>query len=71
MRNKDEIKGKGKRIKGRVKDKVGEMIGNRELEAEGEAERIEGTVQEGYGRVRRKANEVLERIADDEDKKRG
>jgi len=41
MWNKDEIKGKGKKIKGRVKDKVGEIIGDAELEAEGEADRVE------------------------------
>jgi len=58
MRSKDEIKGKAKRIKGRVKDKVGKMIGNRKLEAEGEAERIEGAVQESVGRARRKAHEL-------------
>ena len=40
MRNKDELKGKGKQIKGRIKDKVGEMTGNRRLEAEGEAEAL-------------------------------
>ncbi|MGH9833008.1 MAG: CsbD family protein [Blastocatellia bacterium] len=51
MWNKDELEGKGKQIKGKVKDKVGEIIGNPELEAEGEAERVEGWVQEGIGRM--------------------
>ena len=62
MRNKDEIKGKGKRIKGRIKDKVGEMTGNRELEARGEAERIEGAAQESVGRARRKTHEIRKKI---------
>jgi len=57
MRNKDEIKGKVKKIKGRIKDKVGEIIGDPELEAEGEADRIEGQAQESFGRARRKAEE--------------
>ena len=71
MRNKDEIKGKGKRMKGKIKDKVGEVIGNRELEAEGEAERIEGAVQESVGRARRKAHEIMERVEDDAKGKKG
>ena len=68
MWNKDEIKSKGKKFKGQVKNQVGEVIGNPDLEAEGEAERIEGTVQESFGRTRRKAEEFLERVDDEVDK---
>jgi uncharacterized protein YjbJ (UPF0337 family) len=70
MRNKDEIKGKGKQIKGRIKNKVGEMTGNRRLEAEGEAERIEGLAQEGVGQARRKADKLLKSVKSDRRKKR-
>jgi uncharacterized protein YjbJ (UPF0337 family) len=70
VRNKDELKGKGKQIKGRIKDKVGEMSGNRNLESEGEAERIEGLAQEGVGRARRKAGELLRSVKSDRRKKR-
>ena len=52
MRNKDEVKGKAKQIKGAIKDKVGEVTNNPSLEAEGEAERREGKVQEKLGKVR-------------------
>lgn len=61
MWNKDEIEGKGKQVKGRIKNKVGEIIRNPDLEAEGEAERIMGSAQEVYGRARRKADEVIGR----------
>src|SRR5262249_34894238 len=64
MWNKDEVKGKGKQIKGKVKDKVGEIIGNPDLEAEGEVENAEGHVQEGIGRTRRKAEDYMERVED-------
>jgi uncharacterized protein YjbJ (UPF0337 family) len=57
--NKDEVKGKGKRIKGVIKDKVGEVTNNPSLEAEGEAERREGKVQEKVGKVRRKVGKVV------------
>jgi uncharacterized protein YjbJ (UPF0337 family) len=62
MRNKDELKGKGKRIKGKIKAKAGEILGDRNLEAEGEAERIVGIAQEGYGRARRKADELVKKV---------
>ncbi|HKQ79508.1 MAG TPA: CsbD family protein [Blastocatellia bacterium] len=68
MWNKDEVKGKGKKIKGEVKDKVGEIIGNPDLEAEGEAERIEGVVQESFGRTRRKIGKIMERVDDEAEK---
>ncbi len=62
MRNKDEIEGKGKQIKGNVKDKVGEWTGNPDLEAEGEAENAEGEVQEQIGKLRRKTGEAIEEV---------
>ena len=67
MWNEDEIKGKGKKIKGRIKDKAGEIIDNPELESEGEVEHIEGVVQESFGRTRRKAGEFWERVQDEID----
>ncbi len=61
MRNKDEVKGKGKQIKGAVKDKAGELINDPDLEAEGEAGRLEGQVQEKVGEARRKANKAIKK----------
>ena len=62
MWNKDEIKGKGKQIKGTVKDKVGELIGNPELEAQGEAEQTAGEAQQGVGKARRKTGDAVEKV---------
>jgi uncharacterized protein YjbJ (UPF0337 family) len=61
MWNKEEIKGKGKQIKGTIKDKVGEMINDPEMEAEGESERLAGKVQENVGKARRKTGEAVEK----------
>ena len=61
MWSKDEFKGKGKQIKGTIKDKVGEMTGNQRLEAEGEADHLKGTVQEKLGKGRRKVGEAIEK----------
>ena len=46
------------------------MTGNRNLEAEGEAERIEGLAQEGVGQARRKADKLLKSVKSDRRKKR-
>jgi uncharacterized protein YjbJ (UPF0337 family) len=58
--NKDEMAGKFDQASGAVKDKVGEVTGNDDLEAEGEAQRAGGNVQEGYGTARRKVGEAVE-----------
>ena len=54
MLNKDEMEGKGKQVKGKVKEGVGKVIGNRDLENEGEIEQQEGEVREGFGKARRR-----------------
>jgi len=62
MRNKDEVKGKGKQIKGAIKDKIGEVTNNPRLEAEGEAERLQGQVQEKVGKGRRKVGKAVAKV---------
>ena len=62
--NSDEIEGKFDQAKGAVKDKVGEVTGDRELEAEGEADRAGGNIQEGFGTAKRKVGEAVEDLGD-------
>jgi len=62
--NKDEVEGKFDQASGAVKDKVGEVTGNRDLEAEGEAQHAGGDAQEGYGTARRKVGEAVEDLGD-------
>lgn len=62
MWNKNELEGKGKQIKGGIKDKVGEWTGDNTLEEEGEAERLEGNLQEGVGKVQRKAGKLIDDV---------
>ena len=64
MWNKDELEGKGKQIKGTIEDKVGEWIGDEELEREGEAERAAGEAQSDFGAARRKAGEAIEEVGE-------
>ncbi len=59
--DKEEIKGKGEKAKGYVKEKIGQATDNRELEAEGTVDRAKGQVRETIGKAKDKA----EKIADD------
>ena len=65
--NRDEIKGKAEKAKGIVKEKMGELIDDPDLEAEGKLERAGGELREGFGKAKRKVKEGIEEIADDSD----
>ena len=60
MKYEDEIKGKGKQVKGAVKEELGKLTGDRKLEHSGTADRIKGDVQEGFGKAKRKIGEAVE-----------
>jgi len=62
MKYEDEVKGKGKQVKGAVKEQLGKLTGNRDLENSGTADRVEGDVQEGFGKTKRKIGEVVEKV---------
>ncbi|HEX9736808.1 MAG TPA: CsbD family protein [Thermoanaerobaculia bacterium] len=59
-----ETKGKVKKLKGRAKEAVGIVTGDRALEREGSRLRTEGTVQEGLGKARRKVGELVDDVAE-------
>jgi len=69
MWNKNEVEGKGKQIKGGIKDKVGEWTGNETLEEEGEFERVEGNLQQTAGKVQRKAEKLADNVKKEIDRK--
>jgi uncharacterized protein YjbJ (UPF0337 family) len=50
--NKDQIKGRAKEAKGKIKEVVGRTVGNARTEAEGDAEQLVGKVQKTYGDVK-------------------
>jgi uncharacterized protein YjbJ (UPF0337 family) len=49
MIDKDRIIGSAKEIKGTVKQTVGKAVGDAKLESEGQADKIEGKVQNAIG----------------------
>jgi uncharacterized protein YjbJ (UPF0337 family) len=62
--NRDEAKGKFEKAKGTVKDKAGELTGDRELEAEGEAEHAKGETRETWGKFKRGVSDAVDSVGD-------
>jgi len=52
MIDKDRVVGSAKQLKGAVKQAVGKVVGDTKLEAEGKADKVEGTVQNAIGSVK-------------------
>ncbi|GGB55621.1 hypothetical protein GCM10011316_29590 [Roseibium aquae] len=50
--DKDQVIGSAKVIKGKAKVAVGKKIGDAKLEAEGQADKIEGKVQNAVGSIK-------------------
>ena len=61
--NKDELKGKAENLKGRVKDALGSLTGDKRKQAEGFIDRVRGTVRGKFGKAKR---EVSREYDDDE-----
>ena len=49
--NRDEVEGKFDQAKGKVKEKIGQVTNNPDLEAEGQGEKVAGKVQKKVGQV--------------------
>jgi uncharacterized protein YjbJ (UPF0337 family) len=67
----EEVGGKGQRVKGKVKEGVGKLAGDDDLEAEGQADQAEGRVREGVGKAGRTLSDVADAAKDkldDDDK---
>lgn len=50
---KDEVAGKIHEVKGAIKEQVGKLTNNPDLEAEGEVEKVAGKVQNKIGQVKK------------------
>lgn len=62
--NKDELEGKYEQAKGTVKEKVGELTNDRQLEREGQADQAEGETQETWGKVKRGVSDAVDAVGD-------
>jgi uncharacterized protein YjbJ (UPF0337 family) len=61
--NKDELDGKVDKLKGQVKQGVGDLTDDQRLHDEGVADEAAGNVQEGFGKARRKVGDALHDVA--------
>lgn len=52
---KDNAEGKMHQVKGKIKETVGKVVKNRDLESEGKVENLEGKVQEKIGEIEKGA----------------
>jgi uncharacterized protein YjbJ (UPF0337 family) len=60
--NKDQIQGRVEQVKGAVKEATGKVIGNKELEVEGRIDKTTGKVQSGFGDVKEKLKDTIDKV---------
>lgn len=60
--NRDELNGKVDRLKGKLKQAAGDITDDQRLHDEGVADEAAGTVEEGFGKGRRKVGEAIESL---------
>jgi uncharacterized protein YjbJ (UPF0337 family) len=53
--SKDEVEGRGKKVKGQIREEVGKITDNKTEQIKGKIEQVEGKVQEEVGKIKRKA----------------
>lgn len=56
--NKDQVKGGAKQAKGRVQQIAGKAVGNKKLEARGDANQAAGKTQRAYGDAKQMAKKT-------------
>jgi uncharacterized protein YjbJ (UPF0337 family) len=49
----DEVEGSVKTLVGKVKEDTGKVLGNRNMEARGQGEQVDGTVQKKVGEIKK------------------
>ncbi|MHB8388965.1 MAG: CsbD family protein, partial [Acidobacteriaceae bacterium] len=55
--NKDQVEGKTDQVAGKIKQKVGEAVGNDNLANRGVADQVKGAAKETWGNVKDAANQ--------------
>lgn len=62
--NRDELDGRANQLKGKMKQAAGDLTDDAKLHDEGVADEAAGSVQEGFGRGKRKIGEAIEDIGE-------
>jgi uncharacterized protein YjbJ (UPF0337 family) len=58
--NKETVSGKFDQVTGKIKQSVGEAVGNEKLANEGAVEQVKGVAKETWGRIKDTANDVAD-----------
>ncbi|PTD96462.1 CsbD family protein [Pseudothauera lacus] len=58
--NKDQVAGRADKVKGKIKEVTGKVVGNKELEAEGRTQSTAGKVRAGYGDLKEDIKKAAE-----------
>lgn len=67
--NKNHAKGTWNETKGKIKEEVGHATGNNRMASEGVGDQVKGKIQRGFGDVKDKVKEVVDKVLD-KDRKR-
>ena len=62
--NNDEVEGKVENVGGKIKEGIGNLTGDRNLEREGEADQVEGQSQETWGKLKRGVGDAVDAVGD-------
>ena len=65
----DKIKGVANQVGGKIKEEVGEAVGNERMQGEGMAQQIKGKVQQKVGEAKSTIKDAADEIADKANKK--
>lgn len=57
----EQVGGQGESLKGKVKEGVGKVTGDTDLEAEGQADQAEGKIRQGVGKAGRAISDLKDR----------
>lgn len=57
MANEDQVRGKAKDIGGKVKEEVGDAVGNDKMKRDGQADQVEGKAQKKVGDAKDQVSE--------------
>jgi len=60
--NNDQVKGRAEEAKGKIKEVTGRVVGNPDLEAEGDADQVAGKVQKNYGDAKDKVADKVNKL---------
>jgi uncharacterized protein YjbJ (UPF0337 family) len=66
----DETKGKGEHVGGKIKEGVGDLLGDRKMKREGQLDQQKGEAEQHEARAQKKADEARDRKLDAEIEKR-